>query len=562
MKRKPLLAYRIIASVVLTIAALNGHAFSFVKLIESGQPEPGGTNLLSQISQAPTIDDLGRVSFKSDIRSNGFLQGSGIFLVDGTNVTTFAHYGQPAPDGNGSFSSFFTQVALNTNSQAFEAFNMSGTLGGGNDDTGMFQVISGAVVQLAREGQITAQGDKFKTFETIPIRLNRLGQTAFTAVQTTNGTTVYRSTGANLTRIAYSREPMPGGNGQLFDMDAPTLNNNGQVAFYASTLGSTNGGNDGYFVSDGNTLSVLALLNEISPDGNGVFINLISTTPPLNDNGQTAFTATLTGTTGGTADNSGLYRADSSSIIQLARKGQTVPGGNGRFLDFGGQGHVAINNSGLVAFLGDLTGTTGGATDNAAIYITDGNSITQLARKGQPAPDGNGVFSGFGYPSINNKGQVAFTATFSGTTQPNQNQGIFLVDPSLGIEQVVRSGTLVGGETLSNPEFLDGPNLGGLTGLNQNGQLAFFADLGGNFSIFLWSHPQIQSAAISGSDVLVTVQTLGGTTNFVQATSDLTAGFSDIASVITPGGGLVTTNVLDAGAASNSARFYRVRQLP
>jgi hypothetical protein len=57
-------------------------------------------------------------------------------------------------------------------------------------------------------------------------------------------------------------------------------------------------------------------------------------------------------------------------------------------------------------------------------------------------------------------------------------------------------------------------------------------------------------------------ETLGGTTNVVQATTNLSVPFSDISSnIVIPGSNVVFTNYLDIGPWSNSpSRFYRIRR--
>jgi hypothetical protein len=68
-----------------------------------------------------------------------------------------------------------------------------------------------------------------------------------------------------------------------------------------------------------------------------------------------------------------------------------VPGGNGRFLDFGpGQSKAVINSNSAVAFLASITGTSGGPADSEAIYLANGTNLVQVVRKGQPPPDGMG----------------------------------------------------------------------------------------------------------------------------------------------------------------------------
>ncbi len=565
MKRNRILPLGTTLGIILPlILASTLHAGNLIKLVESGDFEPGNTtNTFLLISQSPTINDAGQVCFNSDLRNNGSLQGYGIYLADGNTITTVARVGVPAPDFNGNLYQFYTLVPINNTNQAFQA-DLRGTLGGNGDDSGMYEMSSGALLQLAREGYAAPNGaGNFKSLESVPVRINRSGQVAFTGQTVSKGFIAYRSTGTNLTQMAAPNQASPDGNGNLLLISNPGLNNNGQIAFYSTTINSTNSSNFGYFYSDGTSLGVLARSLQTVPGGNGTFLSFPFTAIPLNDNGQIAFYATLSGTSGGTSDNSGLYRASTSAVTEIARKGQFAPGGNGRFLDFGSQAEPPINNSGKVAFFADLTGTTGGATDNSAIYVGDGSSIVQLARKGQPAPDGNGTFFGFGYPAINDKGQVAFTATLTNTVGgATDNQGIYLVDTTLTIHQVVRSGIIINGKTLSSPGFLYGPNYGGLTGLNNNGQMAIWATLAGDYAGFLWTPPQIKTLGPAGNNVRLTLQAAGGTTNYLQAAATVGATFHDITNFITPGLGLVTTNLLDPNAATNQARFYRIRQLP
>lgn len=68
-----------------------------------------------------------------------------------------------------------------------------------------------------------------------------------------------------------------------------------------------------------------------------------------------------------------------------------------------------------------------------------------------------------------------------------------------------------------------------------------------------------------GSDLLVTWNTLAGKTNYVQVETNSAAGpFGDLSGpIVATGTNMVSTNYLDAGAATNgTTRFYRIRFLP
>src|SRR5579859_5834647 len=103
-----------------------------IQLAGTGGAEPGGTNTFFQIGQMPTLSEDGKVIFYTDLRSNGFLQGWGLFLADGTTVKTVARTSQPSPDLNGNFYTFNSHAALNSTNEVFET-GLNGTLGGGLD---------------------------------------------------------------------------------------------------------------------------------------------------------------------------------------------------------------------------------------------------------------------------------------------------------------------------------------------------------------------------------------------------------------------------------------------
>ena len=71
-------------------------------------------------------------------------------------------------------------------------------------------------------------------------------------------------------------------------------------------------------------------------------------------------------------------------------------------------GYPVLNNSGVERSLPSLTGTSGGASDNTGIFRGSGGASTQIARRGQAAPDANGTFSSFGLPRAERLGHAAF----------------------------------------------------------------------------------------------------------------------------------------------------------
>ena len=98
-------------------------------------------------------------------------------------------------------------------------------------------------------------------------------------------------------------------------------------------------------------------------------------------------------------------------IDVVAVSGQQAPDGNGVLSGFPDhRGVPALNNQGQVAFHAALSGTSGGNLDNSGMFRGGSGVTTQIAREGQTAPDGNGRYFGFDSPALNDAGQVAFFA--------------------------------------------------------------------------------------------------------------------------------------------------------
>jgi hypothetical protein len=273
------------------------------------------------------------------------------------------------------------------------------------------------------------------------------------------------------TVIAKVFDPAPDGNGMFngFTYRAAALNDADQAVFWMNLYGTIGGSSDnaGIFRGDGGPLAQIARLGQFVPGGNGKISDLYTDLPVLNDAGQVAFRAFLNGTSGGAADNSAIYRGDGSALVQIARKGQADPGGNGLItnLDL----PPAINSAGQVAFSASLGGTSGGTADNSAIYRGNGGTLTQIVRKGQPAPGGIGTFSAMTTPDLNDAGQASFLAFLS-----TGGNGIYRGDGGAPV-QIARAGQAVpgGNGTIAN--------LGGFgtPPLSDAGQIVFRATLAG-----------------------------------------------------------------------------------
>ncbi len=230
--------------------------------------------------------------------------------------------------------------------------------------------------------------------------------------------------------------------------------------------------------------------------GAGTFLSF-SSRPTINDSGTVALLGSITG---GSANN-GIFIGSGGSLTAIAVQGQSRPGtGTGMFstlLD------PAINAGGTVAFHANVVG--GSASEG--IFRNDGGSLTAIALQGQTAPGPvAGTFTSLSSgPSLNDSGTVAFFAAVGGVG----DRGIFLGDGQQTINAAI-TGQSLGGSTITNVALLSGADVGGRSGFNEFGQVAYRADLAnGSNGIFLFTPTLRYRGTVSGNWDLATNWTLG-----------------------------------------------------
>jgi hypothetical protein len=324
--------------------------------------------------------------------------------------------------------------------------------------------------------------------------------------------------------VAFRQDTAPGVPGALFNTftSAPALNDRGEVAFIATTSGTpttgvwSEGGGSGLHLvartgsiaagtvglnfqdfrrivlnNPGQTLvegviatnavglwlgNDVANLNLLAIEGShppgvpaGVtldkfmgdsFGSLAPSPPLLNDAGQTAYRGKIAGPgiNNVTNNDKGLWRGTSAAIAPIVISRDTATGiANGT--DFIGFGQPTLNNLGHVAFIGNLA-PAGGISGPYVATTTDLNTIASTA---------GGMFTNLiTPPHINDHGDVAFKAVANG------NMGIWK-KPAGGSLAPVIQGTVNAPGTSSGVTFdhYFGP------ALNGQGRVAFAALLAG-----------------------------------------------------------------------------------
>lgn len=346
--------------------------------------------------------------------------------------------GWPAPDGNGVITSARAPVLNDAGQLAFIA-GLSNTAGGStaSDRQGLFRrEADGTIVQVARGGQAGPGGGGVFTSFGETPWLNDAGDVAF--FQQGNLTGIYR--GAPLVKIARVSEPAPV-SGTFSSLRLGGMNDAGQISFHAFMSNTTPPtGNRAIYRGDGQSLVEIARTGSPVPGGQGTF-GSVDLSTKVNEQGQVVFS--------GSAINpnmpSAIFRGDGISTAVIARSGQPAPalggGTDGSYSGDNTKAH-AINDEGEVAFTLGITGSSSGF--GSGLFRGDGQQAVMILRSGLPAPDASGgttgTFASWDRPAINNNGDVIVWAQLQGTPGGSTDRmGLFVGDGST-LRQIVRSG--------------------------------------------------------------------------------------------------------------------------
>jgi hypothetical protein len=268
--------------------------------------------------------------------------------------------------------------------------------------------------------------------------------------------------------------------------------------------------------------------------------------------------------------------------------GQLIVTNDSLFLGYGGRGLMTVSNAtvrardirvagGLFGEVGEAALTLAGGVTAVSSNVTIGDCVT--GSTGAVAVSGGQLL-------VTNNSATATLDLRNGTL--NLMGGLLVVDRlvvTTACATVVRAGgTLLVGTLVLDPN-LDADGDGLLNGWEQAFGLDPLDTMGANGAngdpdgdglsnaqeFALGTDPtdssspyRITAVAQEGNDIRVTWQTVGGKTNFVQATADLSASFVDITPALAiTGAGMTSTNYLDFGAATNfPSSFYRIRLVP
>ncbi len=206
--------------------------------------------------------------------------------------------------------------------------------------------------------------------------------------------------------------------------------------------------------------------------------------PAINIDGDVAFTADLSG---GSALH-GVFKLHQGQLYPIVLQGQSIPGvANATFWTFS---EPSINQSGDMAFTASMR------SDNLplrhGVFFSSGPSIQKLVDEDSEVPGLAGSrFDLFNSVTLNDQGVVAFWASLTNIPASSSN-GIFAVSNGM-LTTLVLGGQLVNGKALGS--------IFSNFSLNNSGHIVFQSSIEGKSALFLLSGNTFQSIAMSGQVV-------------------------------------------------------------
>ena len=232
----------------------------------------------------------------------------------------------------------------------------------------------------------------------------------------------------------------PGTDGALFaHFETPTPGPGGYV-FRGSSRpdGSADRATPGLWRERNDTLDAVALGGSPAPGTATTFADFAAP-QAINPDGRVAFVATLD--TPDAETDSGLWTDRDGAIGLLVREGDPAPGTDSATIaDL--SPHVAINDAGDIAFRCALRNAD--AATNTAIYLAraDG-SFELIALEGDAVADepGDVTIATLGDPRLNNRAEMLFAATLTGTAVGrDSNHALLALDTDGVVYSVAREG--------------------------------------------------------------------------------------------------------------------------
>jgi hypothetical protein len=472
-------------------------------VVSQGASSPDGNGLFSSFG-APSINNAGQVAFAGSLTetSGGFADNFGIFRFGGSGPVQIAREGQIAPDGNGILageSPDSTAYSIDESGRVGFFATWQNTTGGTGDRLGVYLGEGGSLTQIVRSGQVLPGF-------TAPI-MESFGNPAFNNAGEA-GLNVFvplpddsfdriliRTDGTAVTQLARAGESLPDGSGPLGTMSSLIeMNDAGQVAFNVTdAFGFANGD---FFRASDTAITPIARIGQQMPNGHGVLGVTGGLGHGINAAGEVAFQGFSDADDDGFLDTAAVYRGNGETLVTLAATGMSAPDGNGTLLNTNVP--LGLNDAGQALFYSTLGGTAAGDADDAGLFLSDGVTLRQVVREGQPAPASDGTTLGH-FAAIENPfntylNEAGGAALLTNVAVPDGDnidfqRGLFYYDPLTGLRNVARVGDEFDGSTISRLELVFSESGRRLhNALNDLGQVAYTYGLAdGRAGVAIWT---------------------------------------------------------------------------
>ena len=345
-------------------------------VVRSGQAAPGGGrfdrfDVTSQPIVAP-VNARGQVAFYATVLRAPAREG--IFLAEAGRVTKVAAFGDAVP-GGGTLAEFTAHPLPSLNAAGHVGFGAQ--IAGGRATEGIFLAGSDGleVIALAGDDAPGVPAGVLVGFDAPT--LNDNDELAFVA-NVRRGRDVldvlYFWNGRRLQRVVAEGERLLRIGGTMDKIGEPSLNNGGVIAFPAAIFKGPSLG--GIFVAGTRDLRLLVSAGDRTPSG--AMITRFSERVAIDDDDGIAFGAYL-GEDGGTRE--AVLRIGPEGLAEVAVEGTPASGG-GRYAGFGPW--PTVGPGGVTAFIAALDG---GPAPLAAFAGTSG-AIVRVATMGETLPQG------------------------------------------------------------------------------------------------------------------------------------------------------------------------------
>lgn len=455
-----------LAMAVVVLTTASGFAVVPLRTVAVGGQQAPGTpaGVAFAFTSDGVINASGKVTF--DGRLVGGVvpdNAGGLWTETNSGLTLFVRWGDQAPGTDPGVAFYGTAIPV-MNTAGRIGFT-SGLKGPGVDNVTntnnvcLFGSGNGTLSLLARRGSQapgTPPGVLFSQFGS-PL-MNSSGRSAFfcmlsgAGVNNTNDESIFSDVNGAMNLVARDSEPAPGVEpGVIFaEVRTPVLNDAGRIAFRADLGGPgiTAFNARSIWLGGVGSLTLAVRAGQQAPDTAPGTNFIVFQDPDINNAGQLAFSASVTGGGSTAADDTGIWIMGGGTSALVAREGMAAPGTSAGtiFSDFSSPTIVkpALNGSGKVAFFARLAAAVPlSTTVDEGLWSTGGGALELVAREGFQAP-GLPADTNFGFLSLagfNNAGVTVFNAQLTGTavTPGVNDSSIWIHTPGVGLTLIARN---------------------------------------------------------------------------------------------------------------------------